>query len=57
MKGKVLTVVIHVIAIGMAVAFFAVPIVKLKDPALIIVVLIGVGAMVYNFIEELRDGD
>lgn len=57
MKGKGSTVVMHVIAIGIAVAFFAVPIVKLKDPALIIVVLIGVGAMIYNFIEELRDGD
>ena len=57
MKGKATTVLMHVIAIGMAIAFFAVPIVKLKDPALIVVVLIGVGAMVYNFIEELRDTD
>lgn len=54
MKGKAVTIVMHVIAIGMAVAFFAVPIVKLKDPALVIVVLIGVAAMIYNFIEELR---
>lgn len=57
MKGKGSTIVMHVIAIGMALAFFAVPIVKLKDPALIIVVLIGVAAMVYNFIEELRGKD
>jgi hypothetical protein len=41
----------------MAAAFFAVPIVKLKDPALIIVVLIGVAAMIYSFIEELRGKD
>lgn len=57
MKGKAVTVVMHLIAIGMVLAFFAVPIVKLKDPALIVVVLIGVAAMVYNFIEELRDRD
>lgn len=46
-----------VIAIGMAVAFFAVPIVKLKDPALIIVVVIGVAMMIYNFVEVLREKD
>lgn len=57
MKGKVSTIVMNVVAIAMAVAFFAVPIVKLKDPALIIVVLIGVAAMIYNFIEELRGSD
>jgi len=46
-----------VIAIGIAVAFFAVPVIKLKDPALLIVILIGVAAMVYNFIEVLREKD
>lgn len=53
--GKLGTILMFVVAIGMALAFFAVPIVKLKDPALIIVVLIGVACMVYNFIEEYRD--
>lgn len=49
--------VMGVIAIGLAVAFFAVPVIKLKDPALFIVILIGVAAMVYNFIEVLREKD
>jgi hypothetical protein len=44
-----------VIAIGLAVAFFAVPVIKLKDPALLIVILIGVAAMIYNFIEVMRE--
>ncbi len=39
------------IAIGLALTFLAVPIVKLKSPALIIVVLIGVAMMIYNFVE------
>lgn len=50
-------IVMGVIALAMAAAFFAVPIVKLKDPALIIVVLIGVAMMVYNFIEFVREKD
>ncbi|MDH5263651.1 MAG: hypothetical protein OEX21_02755 [Betaproteobacteria bacterium] len=50
-------IVMGLIAISMAIAFFAVPILKLKDPALIIVVLIGVAMMVYNFIEVVREKD
>lgn len=45
------------IALLLAGAFFAVPIVKLREPALIIVVLIGVAAMVYNFLEVVREKD
>ena len=53
--NKILRFLMGVIAIGLAVAFFAVPVIKLKDPALIIVILIGVAAMVYNFIEVMRE--
>ena len=56
-KSKLAAAVMGVIAIGMAVAFFAVPVIKIKDPAMIIVILIGVAAMVYNFIEVLREDD
>ncbi len=52
--GKI---VMGLIAVGMAVAFFAPPIIKLKDPALIIIILIGVAAMVYSFIEVVREKD
>ncbi len=45
------------IALAMALAFFAPPVIKLKDPAMIIVILIGVAAMVYSFIEVVREKD
>ncbi len=45
------------IALVLAGAFFAVPILKLRDPALIIVVLIGMAMMIYNFIEVVREKD
>lgn len=54
MIAKIVT---GLIALGMALAFFAVPVLKLKSPALIIVILIGVAMMVYNFIEVVRSKD
>jgi hypothetical protein len=45
------------IAIGMAIAFFLPPVLKLKEPAMIIVILIGVAAMIYSFIEVVRAKD
>jgi formate hydrogenlyase subunit 3/multisubunit Na+/H+ antiporter MnhD subunit len=48
-------IVMGLIAMAMALAFFAVPVIKLKEPALIIVILIGVAMMVYNFIEVVRE--
>lgn len=57
MRGKVSKIVMGLIALAMALAFFAPPAVKLKDPAMIIVLLIGVAAMVYNFIEVVRAKD
>lgn len=53
--NKILRFLMGVIAIGLAIAFFAVPVIKLKDPALLIVILIGVAAMIYNFIEVMRE--
>ncbi len=43
-----------VLATLMALAFFVVPILKLKDPALIGVILIGVALMLVDLIEKLR---
>ncbi len=55
--NKIAKFLMGVIAIGLAIAFFAVPVIKLKDPALLIVILIGVAAMIYNFIEVMREKD
>jgi hypothetical protein len=57
MQGKFAKFVMALIAMAMALAFLAPPIVKLKDPAMIIVILIGVAAMVYSFIEFVRARD
>ena len=57
MQSKFARIVMGLIAIAMAIAFYAPPAIKLKDPAMIIVVLIGVAAMVYNFIEVVRAKD
>jgi 4-hydroxybenzoate polyprenyltransferase len=55
--GMIAKIIMGLVALGMALAFFAVPILKLKEPALIIVILIGVAMMVYNFIEVVREKD
>lgn len=57
MQSRFARIVMGLIAIGMAIAFFAPPVIKLKDPAMIIVILIGIAAMVYNFIEVVRAKD
>jgi len=57
MQSRTGKIVMGVLALAMALAFFAPPVIKLKEPAMIIVILIGVGAMVYNFIEVLREKD
>lgn len=54
---KIAKILMGLFAITTALAFFAVPAIKLKEPALIIVLLIGVAAMVYNFIEVVREKD
>jgi hypothetical protein len=45
------------IGLVLAIGFLAVPIVKLHEPALIIVVLIGVAMAIYEFFEELKKSD
>ena len=57
MSGKFSKIVMGLIALVMALAFFAPPAIKLKDPAMIIIILIGVAAMVYSFIEFVREKD
>jgi hypothetical protein len=57
MQSKIGRIVMGVIAVGMAVAFFAPPVIKLKDPAMIIIILIGVAAMIWNLIEVVREKD
>jgi hypothetical protein len=57
MQGKFAKTVMALIALALALAFFAPPVVKLKDPAMIIVILIGVAGMVYSFIEFVREKD
>ncbi len=57
MQGKFTKIVISLIALAMALAFFAPPVVKLKDPAMIIVILIGVVAMIFSFADFVRERD
>jgi len=57
MQAKIAKIVMGLVAVTMALLFFAPPAIKLKDPALIVVLLIGVAAMVYNFIEVVREKD
>jgi 4-hydroxybenzoate polyprenyltransferase len=50
-------IVMGLIALTMALALFAPPMIKLKDPAMIVIILIGVAAMIYSFIEVVREKD
>jgi hypothetical protein len=57
MEGKFARIVMVVIAVGLALAFFAPPALKLKNPAMIIVILIGVAGMVYSAYEFVQKKD
>ena len=57
MQDKFANIVMSVIALAMAVAFLAPPVIKLKDAAMIIIILIGVVAMVFSAIEFVREKD
>ncbi len=57
MQSRFARIVMGLIAIGMAIAFFLPPVLKLREPPMIIVILIGVAAMVYSFIEVVRAKD
>lgn len=52
-----LKIVLGLIAMAIALAFYAIPIIKLQKPALVIVVLIGVAMMVRDFIDMVREKD
>jgi len=45
------------IGLAMLLAFLAVPVIKLKDLALALVVLVGVAMAGYEFFEQLRGKD
>lgn len=49
--------ILGLIGLVLAIGFFAVPIFKLRETALIVVVLIGVAMAVYEFVESLREED
>ncbi|MEK9776807.1 MAG: hypothetical protein VW339_11820 [Quisquiliibacterium sp.] len=49
--------ILGLIGLALSVTFFAIPIIKVQETALIVVVLIGVAMSVYEFIEELRSPD
>jgi mannose/fructose/N-acetylgalactosamine-specific phosphotransferase system component IIC len=51
------TFIFGLVSLVLVVGFLLVPIVKLPEPSLIVVVLIGVVMAVYEFIEELRKKD
>lgn len=53
--NKLVKIVTGLIAMTLALAFFAPPVLKLKEPAMIVMILIGVAAMVWNFIEVVRE--
>ncbi len=57
MQGRFAKIVMGLIALAMAIGFFLPPIIKLKNVSMTIVILIGVAAMVYNFIEVVREKD
>lgn len=42
---------------ALAATFLAVPIIKLKAPALMVVILIGIGLMIVDLVEKLRERD
>ncbi|MCB1896931.1 MAG: hypothetical protein H6945_00960 [Zoogloeaceae bacterium] len=45
------------VASALALAFLAVPILKLKDPALIAVIVLGVALMFIDLVQKLTDKD
>ncbi len=49
--------ILGLIGLTLAIGFFAIPIFKVQETALIVIVLIGVAMAVYEFIEEVRSPD
>lgn len=57
MQGKFAKTVMGLLALAMVLAFLAPPVIKLKDPAMIVVILVGVAAMLYSVFEFIREKD
>jgi hypothetical protein len=55
--GKIGKILMIAIAALLMIGFYAVPIMKLREVDMTIVVLIGLGAMVWNFVETIRGED
>jgi hypothetical protein len=55
--GKTGKIVMGLVALALALVFFAVPVIKMKDVAMTIVILIGVACMIVSFIEAVREDD
>lgn len=53
----IVKVITGLIGITIALVFYGVPIIKLKEIPMIVVVLVGVGMMIYEFIEQVREKD
>jgi hypothetical protein len=54
MAQRFSAIVMGLVGIGLLVAFLAVPVVKLKDLPMLIVILIGIAAAVYSFVDVVR---
>jgi hypothetical protein len=50
-------VIFGLISMALFATFVGPPVLKLKDPALIVVVLVGLAMMIYDFVEFLREKD
>lgn len=57
MNGKFAKIVMSIVAMVLVLAFLAVPVVKLKSPAMLVIILIGVAAMIFSFIDFVREKD
>ncbi len=57
MQGRIAKMVMGAIALALALAFFTPPVIKLKDPAMIVIILIGVVAMIVSVVEFVREKD
>ena len=50
-------IIMGVIALVVALLFFAIPVIKIKDVAMTIIILIGVVCMIVSFVEAVREND
>lgn len=53
----ILKLIIGLVASAMALTFYAIPIIKLKEPALVVVVLVAVILMFIKLYEDIRRKD